>query len=65
MIYPRDHRDIPALVETLYHELSHKIGGTWDSIDDDPHLCAQCAINDSVRAVSNASNYSLFLREFL
>lgn len=65
MIYPGCHGNIPALVETLYHEISHKIGGTVDSIEDDPILCAQCAINDSVRAVSNAANYSLFLSEFL
>lgn len=65
-VFPGVHQNIPDLVETLYHELSHKIGGTWDSINEDvPGLCAQCAITDSVRAVNNAANYSFFLRDFL
>jgi|GEM_PF-5897396 len=65
MVVPRTHNgDVGNLAETLYHELSHKVGGTWD-VTYNSTTCANNATNNSGQAVSNAENYNLFIREYL
>jgi hypothetical protein len=64
MMVPRTHNgDVNDLAETMYHELSHKVGGTWD-VTYSKEACGANARNDPGSAVSNAENYNLFLREF-
>ncbi|MGH9794527.1 MAG: M35 family metallo-endopeptidase [Candidatus Acidiferrales bacterium] len=52
------------LAQTMYHELSHKVGGTTDH-NYDEQTCAVFAQNSPATAVTNAENFNLFLREYL
>lgn len=65
MVVPKTHNgDVGNLAETLYHELSHKVGGTWD-VTYNKTTCASNAASNSGQAVCNAENFNLFLREYL
>lgn len=67
LIWPRTHRgNIEDLCQTMYHELSHKVGGT-DDVDSkySEHLCKRYALLDPQKAALNAENYTLFFREFI
>jgi hypothetical protein len=52
------------LAQTMYHELSHKVGSTQDH-NYDEQMCATFAQNAPATAATNAENYNLFLREYL
>ena len=56
--------DLKELVQTMYHELSHKVGSTHDH-NYNEQTCAGYAINAPAKAVTNAENYNLFLREYM
>jgi hypothetical protein len=56
--------DLNELVQTMYHELSHKVGSTHDH-NYNKQTCAGYAINAPAKAVTNAENYNLFLREYM
>ncbi len=65
LLVPKTHDgDIDDLAETMYHELSHKVGGT-DDLTYDEDVCRDYATNNQQNAALNAENYNLFLREFL
>ncbi len=53
-------RDLTYLSETMYHELTHKIGSTTDIV----YKRAQCQRLAAQRPARNAENYNLFLSEF-
>ena len=55
--------DITYLSQTMYHELTHKIGSTSDIVYD-RNQCAQLATQRPADAARNAENYNLFLSEF-
>ncbi len=57
------HRDITYMSETMYHELTHKVGSTTDVIYDQ-NECAKLAVHRPADAARNAENYNLFLSEF-
>ena len=48
----------------MYHELSHKVGGT-DDLSYDENVFRNFAANNPQNAALNAEDYNLFLREFL
>ena len=52
------------LAETMYHELSHKVGSTDDKNYDEA-TCRGYATRKPALAAKNAKNYNLFLREFI
>ena len=52
------------LAQTMYHELSHKVGGTQDH-NYNEQMCKSFATNAPATAVTNAENFNLFLREYL
>ncbi len=52
------------LAQTMYHELSHKVGSTTDHNYDEA-TCLGFARTAPATAVTNAENYNLFLREYL
>jgi hypothetical protein len=56
--------DLGYLAQTMYHELSHKVGSTDDKNYDD-EICKGYAQNNPALAVKNAENYNLFLNEFI
>lgn len=65
MVVPKTHNgDVGNLAETLYHELSHKVGGTWD-VTYSRGTCAANATSNPGQAVSNAENFNLFIAEYL
>ncbi len=52
------------LAQTMYHEISHKVGSTSDH-DYDEATCAGFAQSAPAKAATNAENYNLFLREYV
>ena len=48
----------------MYHELTHKCGGTKD-ITYKESTCRQNATSSPQLAAVNAENYNLFLRDYL
>ena len=64
MMVMRTHRTLGDLAETMYHELSHKVGGTKD-ITYKKATCQGNASANPQLAALNAENYNLFLREYL
>jgi predicted aminopeptidase len=52
------------LAQTMYHELTHKVGNTTD-VNYNEQTCLNFAKSAPQTAVQNAENYNLFLREFL
>lgn len=52
------------LAQTMYHELSHKVGGTNDH-NYDEQACLNFAKTAPAIAATNAENFNLFLREYL
>ena len=52
------------LAQTMYHELSHKVGSTQDH-NYDEQTCLGFAKTAPATAATNAENYNLFLREYL
>lgn len=60
-----ENADLGYLAQTMYHELTHKVGNTDDSGGYDERQCRQYATVAPHRAVRNAENYNLFLREYL
>jgi hypothetical protein len=52
------------LAQTMYHELSHKVGSTQDH-NYDERACQGFASSAPATAATNAENYNLFLREYL
>ena len=57
------HREVTYLSETMYHELTHKVGSTTDVIYDQ-NECQRLATTRPADAARNAENYNLFLSEF-
>lgn len=55
--------DLTYLTETMYHELTHKVGSTTD-ITYDRDQCLKLALNRPADAARNAENYNLFLGEY-
>lgn len=55
--------DLTYLSETMYHELTHKVGSTTD-LCYDPNQCLQLAIQRPADAARNAENYNRFLGEY-
>ena len=65
LIVPKSHHDDNYdLAETMYHELSHKVGGTHD-VTYDVAICLENARKQPHNAVLNAENYNRFLGEFI
>ncbi len=65
LLVPRSHGgDVGNLAETMYHELSHKTGGTKD-ITYDVNLCRHNALNNPQQAALNAENYNRFFAEYI
>ena len=65
LLIPRTHGGvIDDLAETMYHELSHKVGGTKD-ITYNVQKCLQNALKAPDQAALNAENYNRFLGEYL
>jgi len=65
LLVPRTHGGrIGDLAETMYHELSLKVGGTKD-ITYDVTTCKQNALHTPQKAALNAENYNRFLGEYL
>jgi hypothetical protein len=56
--------DLTYLCETMYHELTHKVGSTKDVVYDSAQ-CQALASSNPADAASNAENYNLFLKEYL
>jgi hypothetical protein len=52
------------LAQTMYHELTHKVGSTTDH-NYDEQTCLGFPQTAPAMAVNNAENYNLFLREYL
>ena len=57
--------DLGYLAQTMYHELTHKVGSTDDQGGYVEKTCLGYAATAPHKAVKNAENYNLFLREFL
>jgi hypothetical protein len=57
-------RGLGYLAQTMYHELTHKVGSTTD-LAYDRGACAGFAKSNPGSAVRNAENYNLFLGEYL
>jgi hypothetical protein len=55
--------DASYLSETMYHELTHKVGSTTDVVYDRDQ-CLQLAKDRPQDAARNAENYNRFLSEF-
>lgn len=55
--------DASYLSETMYHELTHKVGSTTDVVYA-PDQCLQLAKDRPQDAARNAENYNRFLSEF-
>lgn len=55
--------DVTYLSQTMYHELTHKIGSTTDIVYNRAQ-CQQLAVQRPADAARNAENYNLFLSEF-
>ena len=55
--------DLTYLSETMYHELTHKVGSTTDIVYE-RGKCQELAIQRPADAARNAENYNLFLSEF-
>ncbi|QSI78987.1 MULTISPECIES: M35 family metallo-endopeptidase [Niveibacterium] len=65
LMVPKTHNgNINDLAETMYHELSHKVGGTTD-LSYKVDVCLSYAANDPQKAALNAENYNRFLGEFI
>lgn len=65
LIVPKTHNgNVNDLAETMYHELSHKVGGTRD-ITYNVDTCLENARKNPQQAVLNAENYNRFLGEFI
>lgn len=65
LLVPRTHGGkIEDLAETMYHELSHKVGGTQD-ITYDVAKCKSNALHTPQQAALNAENYNRFFGEYL
>jgi hypothetical protein len=62
----KTHANMPLdyLAQTMYHELTHKVGSTTD-VNYSEQTCLDFAKNAPQSAVQNAENYNLFLREFM
>jgi len=56
-------QDLKYLCETMYHELTHKVGST-DDIAYDRDQCLRLAIDRPQDAARNAENYDRFLGEY-
>lgn len=56
--------DLDYLAQTMYHELTHKVGSTDDK-DYNEQTCLRFAKTAPHMAANNAENYNLFLREFM
>jgi hypothetical protein len=52
------------LAQTMYHELSHKVGSTQDH-NYDEQTCLGYARTAPAIAATNAENFNLFLREYI
>ena len=52
------------LAQTMYHELSHKVGGTQDH-NYNEQACLGFARTAPATATTNAENFNLFLREYM
>jgi hypothetical protein len=64
LLVPRTHGGkINDLAETMYHELSHKVGGTKD-ITYDHKKCLDNALKKPQLAALNAENYNKFFSEY-
>jgi len=64
LLVPGSHGgNIDDLAETMYHELSHKTGGTKD-ITYDVNLCKHNAQHAPQQAALNAENYNRFFGEY-
>ena len=65
LLVPRTHGgNMSDLAETMYHELSHKVGGTKD-ITYDVNQCKWNALHAPQQAALNAENYNRFLGEYI
>jgi hypothetical protein len=65
LMVPKTHNnDINDLAATMYHELSHKVGGTTDLSYSVP-VCLEYARTDPQKAALNAENYNRFFEEFI
>lgn len=64
LLVPRSHGSIDDMVQTMYHELSHKVGSTKD-ITYSEDQCEQNAKTKPELATTNAENFNLFVREYL
>jgi hypothetical protein len=65
LLVPRTHNNnIDDLAATMYHELSHKVGGTTDLSYSVPQ-CLEYARTDPQRAALNGENFNRFFEEFI
>ena len=65
LMVPKTHGgNVNDLAETMYHELSHKVGGTKD-ITYDVNTCKRNALHFPQQAALNAENYNRFLGEYI
>lgn len=65
LMVPKTHNgNVNDLAETMYHELSHKVGGTHD-ITYNVDACLENARTNPQQAALNAENYNRFLGEFI
>ncbi len=55
--------DLNYLSQTMYHELTHKVGSTTDIVYNQTQ-CQELATKRPADAARNAENYNLFLNEF-
>lgn len=65
LMVPKTHNgNINDLAETMYHELTHKVGGTQD-ITYHVDTCLENARSNPQQAALNAENYNRFLGEYI
>jgi hypothetical protein len=65
LMVPKTHKgNINDLAETMYHELTHKVGGTTD-LGYNVNVCLEYAKSDPQKAALNAENYNRFLGEYI
>ncbi|MEO1618970.1 MAG: M35 family metallo-endopeptidase [Planctomycetota bacterium] len=65
LMVPKTHDgNVNDLAETMYHELTHKVGGT-DDLSYDVDVCLGYAKTNTQFAALNAENYNRFLGEFI
>jgi hypothetical protein len=64
LMVPKTHDgNINDLAETMYHELTHKMGGQDNACQVD--VCLENARSNPQQAALNAGNYNRFLGEYI